>query len=173
MTSWHPSLLRLRRLFLRPRLSLTEVQLVDDVVRYRHIDSRDRVPTEVRATRPSGADWTRFRVALDEAAFWQWPRRWPRGHDVYVGEFAIGIEWNGRGVVSAGPIGVAPEVDAVLDEVRHLVGNGPQRASEPVPTLLSPTRPPPYRLDLLGDADRACAARSTLREGTSAARITP
>lgn len=154
MNSSIPSLLRLRALTVQPRLALTEVQLIDDVALYRLLDARDRVPTEVRAVRPSPADWAELRRVLDEVSFWLWPRRWPCAHDGYKGEFAIGVVWGGRAVVSAGALGVAPDVDAVLDEVRRLVGNGRRRASAAVPTLLSPAPPPPYRLDLLGGTDR-------------------
>lgn len=154
-----PSTLRLHVVSLRPHLTLTEIQLVDGALHYQRIDGRDYVPIEVRALRPSPADWADLRNVLEESRLWSWPRRWPPVHNAYEGEFVIAVASAERVARSAGPIGVAPEVDAVLDEVRRLVGNGPQLAQEPVPTLLSPTRPPPYRLDLLGDADHGRATR--------------
>lgn len=130
-----PSLLRLRLLATRPQLALTEIQLVDDVLLYRRLDGRDRVPTAVRALRPSASDWEYLRRTLDAASFWLWPRRWRRVHDGYEGEFAIGVVWGGRAAMSAGTISVAQEVDAVLDEVERLARSGPRHAPQPVATL--------------------------------------
>lgn len=81
MTSSHPSLLRLRLLSVRPRLLLTEIQLVDSSLLYRRLDRRDHVPIEVRVMPPGSADWADLRLALNAASFWSWPRRWPRAPD--------------------------------------------------------------------------------------------
>lgn len=155
-----PSLLRLRLLGLRPHLVLTEIHLVDGALLYRCIDARDHVPTEVRAVRPSTADWEALRRVLDTAAFWAWQRRWPPVPDDYEGEFAIAIACAGRAWRSAGSLGVAREVDDVLDEVGRLVGNAPRHASQAVPTLRRGALPPPYRLDVLGGADHVPALPS-------------
>lgn len=149
MTFSTPSTLRLRLLALRPHLLLTEVQLVDEIVLYQRIDGRDHIPIEGRAVRPSFADWALLRSVLDHAGFWSWSRRWPRMHDGFMGEFAIGVEWAGRAAVSAGPIGVAPEVDAVLDEVDRLVGSSRGRTCPP------PCRPPSEPLHISRGPRRA------------------
>lgn len=138
-----PTLLRLRVLALRPRLILTEVQLVDDALLYQRIDGRDHIPTEVRAVRRSAADWANLRDVLDAAGVWSWPRRWSQRVHRYTGDFAVAVEWNGRAARSAGPIGVTTEVGAALDEVLRLVGNAPRRASKAVATLSEPNRHDP------------------------------
>lgn len=173
MTGSIPWLLRLRVLTVQPRLTLTEIQLVDTTLLYRRLDGRNHVPIEVRAIRPPAADWMDLRHLLDETGVWRWPRRFPRVHDGYVGEFAIAIEWDRRGVMSVGALGAAPEVDDVVDEVQRLVGNAPRRSSRPVPTLLSPAPPPPYQPDASDFPDRALALPAFRDSGTSAARITP
>lgn len=147
MTISTPSTLRLRLLVVQPRLTLTEIQLVDDVVFYQRIDGRDGVPTEVRAVRPSAADGADLRHVLERAAFWSWPCRWSLCEHRYTGDFAIGIEWNGRAARSAGSLCIAREVDAVLDAIQRLVGKAPPRASKAVATLLraDPPRPPTHR----------------------------
>ncbi len=173
MITSRPSPLRLRLLSVRPRLLLSEVQLVDDTLQYRSIDGRDHVATEVRAVRPSAADWAKLRRVLDEVRFWSWPRRWPRAHDNFEGDFVIAVKWDGRVITSAGALGVAPEVDAVLDEVQQLASDARMRSLEPVPTLLSPVRPSPYRPDASDFPDRALALLGFPDSGTSAGRITP
>lgn len=102
------------------------MQLVDDVLLYQRIDGRDHVPIEVRAVRPAAADRNALRVGLDDASFWLWPRRWPRVDDHYTAEFVIAVEWAGRATVSAGPIGVARVLVAVLEDTSHVVGDAAQ-----------------------------------------------
>lgn len=162
MTTTIPSFLRLRVIRLRPHLTLTEIQLVDDALLYQRIDGRDHIPTEIRAVRPSTADWARFRAVLDAAGFWSWPRRWPGVPDGYEGEFAIGVEWNGRAVVSVGALGIRPEVDAVLDEVQRLVGDARLRAPQAVSTLSSLDRHTAERINAVRDGTPVFLARERL-----------
>ena len=162
-----PSLLRLRVLSFRPHLTLSEIQLVDDVLRYRRLDARDHVPIDVRTARPSATDWNALRIVLDEAAFWLWPRRWPRAHDGDEGEFVFAVDWAGRVAVSAGVIGVAPEVEAVLDVAQRLVRSGDRRKSQ-ARRQTSPT----YRTDLLDESRALACSCPTSPQQASAPRPT-
>lgn len=141
-----PATLRLRVIAVQPNLTLTEVHLVDGALLYERIHGREHVPTEVRAARPFLADWADLSLALDQAGFWLWPRRWPRVHDGFMGEFAIVVEWAGRAAASAGPIGVAAVVDDVIAAAERLVGEPlAQLAPRTMSAHLSPAAQSPYR----------------------------
>lgn len=151
-----PATLRLRVIAVQPNLTLTEVHLVDGALLYERIHDREHVPTEVRAARPFLSNWADLSLALDQAGFWLWPRRWPRVHDGFMGEFAIVVEWAGHAAVSAGPIGVAPVVDDVIAAAERLVG-GPLAQCPPQGTSAhrTPAPQPPYRSIAFRAADVA------------------